>query len=313
MLLALGGVLVGLVVLTVAADRFVVGASRVAARLNISPIVIGVVVIGFGTSAPELVVSALATARDQADLAVGNIIGSNVANLSLILGIAATITPLAVRSQTLKREVPLTLGATLLLALLVQDGLSVLDGALLAIWLVLSLTFVLRSARQGDPELESEVTEYLTDALPALRTEWLRTLLGLVGVLVAAQVLVTSATAIAEDLGVAEGFIGLTVVAVGTSLPELATAVQSARRSETELILGNLIGSNLFNATAVGAVAAFIGSGQVLGTNLTGIATLLMVAVMVIAGLFMFTGSRVGRSEGTFLMLGYLASVPWLT
>lgn len=313
MLLALGGVLVGLVVLTVAADRFVVGASRVAARLNISPIVIGVVVIGFGTSAPELVVSALATARDQADLAVGNIIGSNVANLSLILGIAATITPLAVRSQTLKREVPLTLGATLLLALLVQDGLSVLDGALLAIWLVLSLTFVLRSARQGDPELESEVTEYLTGALPALRTEWLRTLLGLVGVLVAAQVLVTSATAIAEDLGVAEGFIGLTVVAVGTSLPELATAVQSARRSETELILGNLIGSNLFNATAVGAVAAFIGSGQVLGTNLTGIATLLMVAVMVIAGLFMFTGSRVGRSEGTFLMLGYLASVPWLT
>ena len=312
MLLAIGGVLAGLVVLTVAADQFVVGASRVAGRLKISPIVIGAVVIGFGTSAPELVVSALATARDQAELAVGNIIGSNVANLSLILGIAATITPLTVRSQTLKREVPLALGATVLFALLLQDGLSGIDGVLLATLLVLSFVIILRSARGGDRRLESEVAEFLTDALPSLRTEWSRTLLGLVAVLIAAQVLVSSATLIAEQLGVAEGFIGLTVVAVGTSLPELATVVQAARRREAELILGNLIGSNLLNVTAVGALTAFLGADQAFSANLTVNATLLMVVVTLIACVFMFTGSRVGRSEGAILMVGYLASVPWL-
>ncbi len=312
MLLAIAGVLAGLAALTYAADQFVVGATRVAARLRLSTVVIGAVVIGFGTSAPEVIVSGLAAGRDQMDLAVGNVIGSNVANLTLVLGIAALVAPITVRSRTLKREAPLSLAAVLLFALLLQGGLSLLDGALLALLLVVAMIVVFASARGGDPELEAEVGEYLTDALPSLRVELLRTLLGLVIVLVAAQILVASATTIAAELGVDEGFIGLTVVAIGTSLPELATAIQAARRRETDLIVGNLLGSNLFNSTMVGSVIAVAGPSHAVGFDLAGLATLLMIGVAIVAFVFMVTGARVARTEGAILLAGYAIALPWL-
>ena len=312
MLIAISGVLLGLLLLTFAADQFVVGATRVAARLRLSTIVIGALVIGFGTSAPEIVVSGLAAGRGQMDLAAGNVIGSNVANLTLVLGAAALVTPIAVRSRTLKREAPLSLAAVLLFAVLLQSGLSYLDGVVLGIVLLTSLAIILLSARGGDPVLEGEVVGYLSDALPHLGTESTRTVLALIAVLISAQTLVLSATEIAEALGVAEGFIGLTVVAIGTSLPELATAMQAARRKETGLIVGNLLGSNLFNATAVGTVISVAGPSHPVSASLAGPATWMMVAVATIAFVFMVTGTRVARTEGAVLLLGYLVVLPLL-
>lgn len=312
MLLAIAGVVLGLILLTYASDQFVVGAARVAAALRISTIVIGAVVIGFGTSAPEIVVSGLAAGRGQVDLAVGNIIGSNIANLTLVLGVAALVAPISVRSSTLKREAPLSLAAVVSFAILIQGGLGVVDGIILTVVLIGALAIILVSARRGDPALAGEVAEYLTEARPPLRRELTRTVLALIAVMIAAQVLVVSATEIAQTLGLAEGFVGVTIVAIGTSLPELATAVQAARRQETDLIIGNLLGSNLFNAGAVGSIVAFTGPSVALDPSLAGLAALLMVGIAFIAMIFMISGTRVARSEGVVLLIGYLVAVPLL-
>lgn len=312
MLLAIAGVVAGLVALTIAADHFVLGAARLAGVLRLSPVVIGAVVIGFGTSAPEIVVSALAAAQGSVDLGVGNVIGSNVANLTLVLGTAALVTPIMVASPVLRREAPLSLLAVLLFAVLVRDGLSLLDGALLFAVLLGSLLIIVRAARGGDEALTSEVAEYLEGTAPSPAREWVRTGIGLVATVAAAQLLVVSATTIATELGLSEGFIGLTIVAIGTSLPELATAVQAARRRELDLIVGNLLGSNLFNAGAVGATLAFIGPGQLADPAVMGPALLLMVGVAVVATLFMVTGRIVQRWEGAVLLVGYLATLPLL-
>ncbi len=312
MLLAIAGVVLGLILLTYASDQFVVGAARVAAALRISAIVIGAVVIGFGTSAPEIVVSGLAAGRGQVDLAVGNIIGSNIANLTLVLGVAALVAPIAVRSSTLKREAPLSLAAVITFAIMIQGGLGVIDGIILAVVLVGSLAIILVSARGGDQALAGEVAEYLTEARPPLRRELTRTVIALIAVIVAAQVLVISATEIAQTLGLAEGFVGVTIVAIGTSLPELATAVQAARRRETDLIIGNLLGSNLFNAGAVGSIVAFAGPSVALDPSLVGPAALLMVGIGFVAMVFMISGTRVARSEGIVLLVAYLVAVPFL-
>ena len=312
MLLAIAGVVAGLIALTIAADHFVLGAARLAGVLRLSPVVIGAVVIGFGTSAPEIVVSGLAAAQGSVDLGVGNVIGSNVANLTLVLGTAALLTPIVVVSPVLRREAPLSLLAVLLFAVLVRDGLSLVDGALLAAALIGSLTIIVRSARGGDEELTSEVAEYLDGTTPSPAREWTRTGIGLVVTVAAAQLLVVSATTIATQLGLSEGFVGLTIVAIGTSLPELATAVQAARRRELDLIVGNLLGSNLFNAGAVGATLAFIGPGQVADPAVMGPALLLMVVVAAVATLFMATGRVVQRWEGAVLLVGYLATLPLL-
>jgi cation:H+ antiporter len=312
MLLAVAGIVAGLVVLTLASDQFVVGAARLATVLRLSTVVIGAVVIGFGTSAPELLVSGLAATQGSLDIAIGNIVGSNVANLTLVLGAAALFTPIVVHSPVLKREAPLSLLAVLTFGVVVQGGVSWWEGLLLALLLVGSLTVIIVASRSGDDVLSGEVDEFLHDGPPSARRESLRTGLGLLGTLGGAQLLVVSATTIASELGLSEGFIGLTVVAIGTSLPELATALQAARKAETDLIVGNLLGSNLFNAGAVGATAAFAGAGQPIDPSITGLGVLLMAGVAVVATAFMITGKTVVRWEGAVLLIGYLAVLPLL-
>jgi cation:H+ antiporter len=312
MLLSVLGVVAGLALLTYAADQFVVGAARVATLMKLSPIVIGAVVIGFGTSAPEMVVSGLAAGQGSLDIAFGNIVGSNVANLTLVLGAAALVTPILVHSPVLKREAPLSLGLVVVFAILVQSGLSRLDAAILGTLLLAALAFILLASRSGDDHLSGEVEEFLTGESVSRRKETLRTALGLLGTLGAAQLLVVSATTIASELGLSEGFIGLTVVAIGTSLPELATALQAARKQETDLIVGNLLGSNMFNSGAVAAVAGFAGPGQLDDPTIVGLATLLMVLVATGATLFMVTGKKVVRWEGAALLLAYAATIPLL-
>lgn len=313
LLLPVAGLAAGLVLLTVASDHFVLGAARVAAHLRLSTVVIGAVVIGFGTSAPEMVVSALASAQGSLDIAAGNIIGSNAANLSLVLGLAALVTPVVVASPTMRREAPLSLGSVLLFAVFIQGGLNRLEGALLGVGLVAALAVILRGARADDPEIAVEVEEYLgDDATHTVAREWLRTGAGLVGTLVAAQILVASAITLAARAGLEEGFVGVTIVALGTSLPELAAALQAARKNETDLIVGNLLGSNLFNSLAVGAIAGLVGPGPLVDRSLETTGTLLMVTVAVIATVSMRTARRVVRWEGLVLLVLYLAAVPLL-
>ena len=312
MLIAVTAGVLGLLLLSYASDQFVIGAARAATLLRLSPVVIGAVVIGFGTSAPELLVSTLAAAQGTVDVAVGNIIGSNVANLTLVLGTAALITSIAVGATVLRREAPLSMLTVVVFALLVQGGLHRWESAVLLLALAISLWLILRYARTDDPVLTGEVEEFLTSGRPSGRRESVRILLGLAGTLAGAQLLVSAATTIAAMLGLAEGFIGLSVVAIGTSLPELATAVQAARKAETGLIVGNLLGSNIFNSTVVAAAAALVAPGLPIDPTLTGLATVLMVIVAAGAAAAMVTGRRVLRWEGAALLVGYAVMLPFL-
>ena len=312
LLLPVLGIVAGLALLVAAADAFVIGAARIAAHLRLSTIVIGAVVIGFGTSLPELLVSGLAGLEGSIDIAIANIVGSNIANITLILGAAALVAPVVVHAPVLKREAPLAVLAVVAFGLVVRGGVSRWEALLLAGLLAATLVVIIAAARRTDVVMTAEVEEFLADGAPSMRRESVRTFLGLLGTLAGAQVLVSSAMGIAERANVSEGFVGLTVVAIGTSLPELATAIQSARRGETDLVVGNLLGSNIFNALAVGASAVAAGAGQVASDSLVGLGVGAMIATAVVATAFMITGKRVSRSEGVVLVAGYLAILPLL-
>lgn len=304
-------VAVGLVVLTKAADQFVLGAARIALVLRISAVVVGAVVVGFGTSAPEMLVSGVAAWQGDGEVGVGNVVGSNVANLTLILGVAALIVPIGVSGSVLRKEAPMMAGAVVLFAWFVQDGISVPEAVVLGVVLVAAVLFLVRTgSATGDPELEEEVAEFADRAhLPPLRVEVIRTLAGLVGTLVGAQLLVTGAVNLAEEWGLSGGFVGFTLVAVGTSLPELVTAIAAARKGETDLIVGNLLGSNLFNSLAVGTVLVLAGTGSLDAPRLLGVGVVSMIVVAVLAWVLMLTGRRVSRAEAVLLLGVYAASV----
>lgn len=311
MLLSVLALVVGLGLLAYAADQFVLGAARVALVLRVAPVVVGVVVVGFGTSAPEMLVSALAAGGGEPEVAVGNIVGSNLANLTLLLGIGALLVPLAVDSRVVRREAPLAVAAMVGFAVAVQGGLSRLEGAVLVLAMAAVIVLVLRGSRASDP-LGTD-TEDLAAAPYRAGVEALRTLLGLIGTIAGAQLLLTGALDLAERANLGDGFVGATLVAVGTSLPELVTVVQSARRGETDLIVGNLLGSNLFNALAVGGLAGLVGPAALDAANLTAVAAGAAIAAGLTAWLMMTTGRRVSRAEGGVLVVGYLAVVPFLT
>lgn len=313
MLLALLAIAAGLFILTKAADAFVEGAARLSAALKVPPIVIGVVVVGFGTSAPEMVVSGIAAGQGKLDIAVGNIIGSNIANLSLVLAVSALLCTMSVTSGVLKREAPLSVGSVVIFAVLLQGGLERWEGVVLAVGLVAALILVLRGPGADDDEMLAEVNEYLEDhSKISLKAEGVRTVLGLAGVIIGAQLTVEGASNVADILGLGEGFVAVTLVALGTSLPELVTAIAAARKGEHELIIGNLLGSNLFNSFGVGAVAALVGPGQLVDDKLATIGVGSMVLVAFAAWLFMFTGKHVVRWEALALLAVYAVTIPLL-
>lgn len=311
MLIALS-LIVGVALLSKAADEFVEGAARLAVMLKISPIVVGAVIVGFGTSAPEMVVSGIAATGGDDDLGIGNVIGSNLANLSLILGAAALIVPLTIDSRVLKRELPLATGAAVLFAILVQGGISVTEGAIMLVVLAGALGALL-VGDAGDESIVGEVEEMI-DGEHTLGAEGLRTVLGLLGTVAGAWLLVWGATTLADELGINEGFVGVTLVAIGTSLPELVTAIAAARKNQTDLIVGNLLGSNLFNSLAVGAVVGFLGDGSVSDPSLTGLDLWFMLAVCLLGAVAMFTRAIIERAEGTLLLgvfIGFLIATYW--
>jgi cation:H+ antiporter len=338
-------VAVGLVVLGKGADVFVHAAARLAVALDISPVVVGAVIVGFGTGAPELLVSSVAAARGSLDIAVGNVVGSNLANLTLVLGLVGVVARPATVPRVVRREAPLCLAAVALVALLLQNGLTRWEGAVLLVALGAALALMLR-ATEPPPSLDelaggpvdigeiveahatyaTDVNEYIEEveefveepgefALPdvaaaPVRPIVTRVVIGLAATVGGAQLLVIGAQGVADELGLSDGFVGLTVVAIGTSLPELVTAGQAARRGETALLAGNVLGSNVFNSTAVAGVAALIGPARITDAGLTVLAASTMVVVAALAWLFLGGGGRLRRWEALVLLGIYAATMP---
>lgn len=310
MLTAVLYVAIGIALLSYAADEFVTGAARIAVKFNVSAVVVGAVIIGFGTSLPEMLVSGVASAGGDQELGVGNVIGSNVANLSLVLGVAALITAIPVGLSTLRRELPISVGSVIVFALLVQGGLSRIEGLVLLIGLIAVLGYLFRQSSAGDGDLSEELEDIGDPEEIAPATEWIRTILGLGGTVLGAWLLVDGALTIADEWGLSGGFVGLTLVAIGTSLPELVTAVVAVRKGHTDLIIGNLLGSNIFNSLAVGAVIGIVGPGPVNDAALTGTAVVIMIGIAIFAGLFMITDRKVVRWEAAALLVAYLLTMP---
>lgn len=316
MFLALTALVCGVAVLAWASDQFVLGAARVALLRNVPTLVVGVVIVGFGTSAPEMLVSGLAVINDETAVAVGNVVGSNLANLSLLLGIGAILVPLTIESSAVRREAPMVVGATALFGLAVQGGVSRWEGALLLAAMAASLVVVTRrggSASQADDDqIGVDAAELAEASEHKLSREAVRTVVGLIGTIASAQLLLWAALRLAEETGLSNGFVGVTLVAIGTSLPELVTVIQSARRGETDLIVGNLLGSNLFNALAVGGLIGMIGGPPVDDRSLTIVATGAAFVVACIALVTMITGHTVNRLEGIGLIALYAITIPLL-
>ena len=302
MILDLIFLVAGLGLLVYAADNFVLGSARLATLLDMSPVVIGAVVMGFGTSAPEMLVSAIAAAGGDRDLGVGNIVGSNVANLTLVLGTAAFVTRMTISRTTIRREIPLSIASSVVFAVFVIDGELVRwEGGVLTALLVVVVGFLVR---QG---LAEDVVDDEGDEPLELRREILRAVGGLVGTVIGAQLVVSGATGVADAWGVSGGFIGFSLVALGTSLPELVTCVACARRSETELIVGNLFGSNIFNSLAVGGAMGLVGPGDIGDDLLTGVGLALMLGVALVALGLAARGLFVDRRDGIVLLSLYVA------
>ena len=306
----------GLVLLAVAPGRFVDAAASLAERWQVPPVVIGVFILGLGTSAPELLVSGLAAVQGDPEVGIGNVVGSNIANLALILGVAGLIGHVGVAHGTLRTELPLVVAATVAFALATQDGLTVAEGAGLAAALMVALTIVARRARahaRDDEELAAEVTEYIERAPHAPIGGLVATLVVALGAIIAgAQLLVSGAVEVADELNISGGFVGMTLVAVGTSLPELVTSISAMRAGEDDLVVGNVLGSNLFNCLAVGAAVGFADAGAVDDTSLTTGGVGLMLGVTAVAAAAMARGRRVTRWEAGALLATYVAVMPFL-
>ena len=293
------------------ADRFVLGAAACAKGFGVSPLIIGLTIVGFGTSAPELLVSSLAAFEGEPGMSVGNALGSNITNVALVLGIATLVRPLTVHRKVMLIDTPVLLGVMGLTMLLLLDGdLSRLDGGLLLGGLALMIVLVVRQGikEKAEPEGLDDLPENMTTQRAV---QWL--VMGLVVLLVGAKILVDGAVSIAEFAGVDSSVIGLTVVAFGTSLPELAATVVAARRNEHDIAIGNIIGSNLFNTLGVLGLPGLIHPGAVEESVLMRDGPV-MVGVLVLFWLLSLAPKRghVSRLGGVLLCLAFAAHVGWV-
>lgn len=264
MILSILAIVVGLILLVYGADRFVYGAAGTADAMGVSPLIIGLTVVGFGTSAPEMLVSGTAAYQGNPGLGFGNAIGSNITNIALVLGVTALIMPLSVASQTLKREFPVLIIVSLATFWLVFDGhISRIDSSILLLGMLgilLLLGYLATHNSTADPLVE-EFNEEIPHGVSIKKgLSWL--FVGLVLLIVSSKILVWGAVNIAQAFGVSDLIIGLTIIAIGTSLPELAASIMSAIKKEHDLIIGNIIGSNMFNLLAVIGIAGMITPGE---------------------------------------------------
>lgn len=310
MILQIAGLIVGLVALVWSADRFVIGASATARILGVSPLVIGILVVGIGTSAPEMLVSAIAALQGQTGLSVGNALGSNITNIGLILGITALVAPLEVRSKILFREIPLLILVMLAGYLLLRDGeLDRVDGSMLLAGFAAVILRQLWEAKHGkDDALVAEFEASLEKEM-SLTAALLWLLVGFIVLLLSARLMVWAAVDIAVALGISDLVIGLTIVAIGTSLPELAASVAAVRKNEHDIALGNVLGSNLFNLLGVMALPGVIAPGAVDVAVLNrDYPVMIGLSILLFMVAYSFRGSRrIERWEGGLLVVIYAA------
>ncbi len=318
MTLAILAVVVGLVLLVWSADRFVDGASATARFLGMPALLIGMVIVGFGTSAPELVVSVTSAIQDNPGIALGNAYGSNITNIALILGLTALVSPIAVHSRVLRKELPILMAVTILAGWQLQDGSITRTKAL--ILLVVFALFMIWTIREGllekNDALAGEMEQELAAHEMSIQRAMFWLVVGLVVLIASSRLLVWGAVNIAQAYGVSDLIIGLTVVAVGTSLPELASSLLAVRRGEHDLALGNIIGSNLFNTLAVVGLAGTIHPMKV-GPEVFS-RDILVMAVLTLS-LFLFGygfripgKGRINRVEGTILLAAYMGYTTYL-
>lgn len=305
MIQSLGLLLAGLLLLTLGAEGLVRGSSALALRLGVSPLVVGLTIVAFGTSMPEMVVSGNAALNGDGGIALGNVVGSNIFNIAVILGLSALIRPLKVNLQVIRLDMPIVVLASLLLALLFQDGLITRPegGVLLAGMLAYAVGMVLVSKREA-----------ATTALPApqiavppgkrpLALDALRILGGLGLLVLGARLFVDGAVHLAELLGVSRAIIALTIIAAGTSLPELATSLVAAVHHETDIAIGNVVGSNLFNILGIVGVSSLLAPLRGSGISMSDVSVMLATAVVLLP--FMRTGFTLNRWEGAALLCMY--------
>jgi len=316
MLLAVASIVFGLGLLVWGADRFVLGSAALARSLGVPPLLIGLTVVGFGTSAPEILVSTMAALQGSPGIAIGNAIGSNIANIALILGMTALIAPLTVQSDMLRREYPLLLAVSAgAFVLLSDDTLGRLDGILLLAGMVATMLLLVRIGlhrRDNDPlaaEMEAEIPTGLT---ASASIAWVT--VGLVVLIISSRMLVWGAVEIATAFGVSELVIGLTIVAIGTSLPELAASIMSALKNEHDLAIGNVVGSNIWNLTAVLGIPGLLAPGAIPPevVNRDMLVMLALTLALFVMGRTMHSHGTINRLEGGLLLSCFIAYQGWI-
>lgn len=313
MLLFFLAIVIGFVILVWSADKFVDGASATAKHLGMPALLIGILIVGFGTSAPEMVVSAIAAYEGNPALALGNAIGSNIVNIALILGVTALVAPIVVHSNIVKKEIPLLLVIVLFAGLLLLDGdLSLFEGLLLLSGFFGLIGWSVYSAIKGKGDhLEDEMNIELENQTMGLKEGIIWLSIGLLLLIVSSRILVWGAVGVATQFGVSDLIIGLTIIALGTSLPELAASVIAAKKGEHDIAIGNVVGSNMFNLLAVIGIATVIhpmGSiaAEVLNRDWV-IMFLLTLVLLAFAYGFKGRQGRINRFEGAFLVMCYIA------
>lgn len=310
-------VLMGFVVLVWSADRFIDGAAAAASYAGLPPLLIGMVIVGFGTSAPEMVVSAMAAWEGNPELAIGNGLGSNIVNIALVLGLTALLVPLSVHSSIIRKELPILIGLGLLVGWFFYDGrLTRLEsGCLLGGFFVLIGWTIWAALRGKGDAIENDIAQELAEKSMTLNKALFWLLVGLVFLLLSSRLLVWGSVAIAEYFSVPDLVIGLTIVALGTSLPELAASIVAARKGEHDIAIGNVVGSNMFNLLAVIGIAGVIHPIDTLTAEVLTRDWLVMMA-LIVALLVMAYGfgrqGRINRVEGGFLLICYVAYNVWL-
>ena len=296
-------IVVGVALVLFGADKLTEGASALARRMNVPEIIIGLTIVAAGTSAPELFVSLVSALNDTPDMAVGNVVGSNTMNAMLIVGCAAMVAPMTISRSTVKKDIPFSVAASILLIILAFDSfLSRIDGIILLLGFAAFMTYTLMQAKTGSSEAVKEQSPVWKNILFLL--------FGLAGLVVGSNLFVDSASNVALSLGISEGVVGLTIVAGGTSLPELATSVVAARKGQSAIAIGNVIGSNVFNILLILALTATISPLQIEGITTIDMAVMLLSVTLV--WLFSRTRYTVERWEGAVLVIGYLVYLAWL-
>ena len=298
-------IIIGVTLVLVGADRLTEGASALARRFGVPEIVIGLTIVACGTSMPEFFVSLMSALNGTPDMAVGNVVGSNIMNTMLSVGCAAMVAPMVISPSTVKKDIPFSVGASILLVLLAIDStVGRIDGIILLVGFAVFMAYTLWQAKREKTESADTVR---------LQNPWLSVLyivLGLAGLVFGSNLFVDSASSVAAELGVSESVIGLTIVAGGTSLPELATSVVAARKGQSAIAIGNVIGSNVFNILLILGATATISPLQMEGITLVDIGV--MLGSITLVWLFSFTRYTVERWEGAVLVLGYGAYLAWL-